>query len=98
MGMRLEKEWMAILDSHTRHVHAALDGRCVYVDKPFDCLLGDALSKDMTCAEWVGWKEKNQKFGMYRQIKNTGVFAHLPESMRKNEQKNMFVKLLKNTE
>lgn len=56
MGIRLEKEWMAILDNHTRRVHAALDGRCVYVDKPFDCLLGDALPQNMTYAEWANWK------------------------------------------
>lgn len=48
---------------------------------------GDALPqkpiKDMTYAEWAGWKEKNQKAGMYRQAKNTGAFAHLPERMSK---------------
>lgn len=131
MGIRLEKEWLATLDGHTRRAHAALDGQRVPVDKPFKSLLGDIMYpgdpsatpanvyncrctlisrlleypsenakrrpnlqeygdalvqkpiKDMTYAEWAGWKEKNQKAGMYRQAKNTGAFAHLPERMSK---------------
>lgn len=34
-GIKLKKEWVAILDSRTRHAHAVLDGQKVDVDKPF---------------------------------------------------------------
>lgn len=106
MGITLEKEWMATLDGHTRHAHAALDGQRVPVDEPFKSELGEIMYpgdpnarpanvyncrctlisynpkyppqnamrrpnmqqlgdkdvqkpiKDMTYAEWAGWKEK----------------------------------------
>lgn len=35
MGINLKREWMATLDSHTRHTHAALDGQVRDVDEPF---------------------------------------------------------------
>lgn len=35
MGIKLKKEWMATLDSHTRHSHAVLDGKKVDQDKKF---------------------------------------------------------------
>lgn len=129
MGIEMHKEWLATLDNRTRHAHAALDGRHVPVDEPFQselgeimypgdpnarpanvyncrCTLtsrvlkyppkdamrrpnmqeyGDALPqkpiKDMTYAEWAGWKEKNGK--LYRRTANTGIFAELPERMSK---------------
>ena len=43
MGIKLEKEWLATLDGHTRRSHAALDGQHVPVDKPFKSLLGDIM-------------------------------------------------------
>lgn len=35
MGIKLKKEWLATLDSRTRHSHAALDGKRVAQDKKF---------------------------------------------------------------
>lgn len=35
LGIEVEKEWMATLDSHTRDSHASLDGEIVPIDKPF---------------------------------------------------------------
>ena len=35
MGIKLKKEWLATLDSRTRHSHAMLDGQKVDPDKPF---------------------------------------------------------------
>ena len=35
MGIHLQKEWLATLDSRTRHAHAILDGQTADVDKPF---------------------------------------------------------------
>lgn len=35
MGIKLQKEWLATLDGHTRATHAELDGQAVDVDKPF---------------------------------------------------------------
>lgn len=35
MGIKLRKEWLATLDSHTRHEHAVLDGQKRPVDEPF---------------------------------------------------------------
>ena len=43
MGIQLEKEWMATLDNRTRHAHAALDGKHVPVDEPFDSELGPIM-------------------------------------------------------
>ena len=43
MGIRLEKEWLATLDNHTRHAHAALDGQHVPVDEPFQSELGEIM-------------------------------------------------------
>lgn len=43
MGIKLEKEWLATLDGHTRRSHAVLDGQHVPVDKPFKSLLGDIM-------------------------------------------------------
>lgn len=43
LGIKLEKEWLATLDGHTRRAHAALDGQHVPVDKPFKSLLGDIM-------------------------------------------------------
>lgn len=43
MGIKLEKEWLATLDNHTRHAHAALDGQHVPVDKPFQSELGPIM-------------------------------------------------------
>lgn len=46
---------------------------------------GDALVqkpiKDMTYAEWAGWKTKSGK--LYRKTENVGIFAELPERMSK---------------
>lgn len=36
MGIKVKKEWMATLDSRTRHEHGQADGQQVEVDKPFD--------------------------------------------------------------
>ena len=35
MGIRLKKRWLAMLDSRTRHDHAAADGQAVKQDEPF---------------------------------------------------------------
>lgn len=35
MGIKMKKEWLATLDSRTRHAHAVLDGQQADVDKPF---------------------------------------------------------------
>lgn len=35
LGIKLKKQWMATLDSHTRDTHADLDGQTVDIDKPF---------------------------------------------------------------
>lgn len=43
MGIQLEKEWLATLDNHTRHAHAALDGQHVPVDEPFQSELGEIM-------------------------------------------------------
>lgn len=36
MGIKMQKEWLATLDSHTRHAHAVLDGQKRPVDEPFE--------------------------------------------------------------
>lgn len=36
MGIRLQRQWIATLDSRTRHDHAAADGQTVDNDKPFN--------------------------------------------------------------
>lgn len=36
MGIKLKKQWMATLDSRTRHSHAMLDGVAIENDKTFD--------------------------------------------------------------
>lgn len=43
MGIKLEKEWLATLDGHTRRAHRKLDGQHVPVDKPFHSELGDIM-------------------------------------------------------
>lgn len=43
MGIKLEKEWLATLDKRTRHAHAALDGKHVAVDEPFQSELGPIM-------------------------------------------------------
>ena len=43
MGIKLEKEWLATLDKRTRHAHAALDGKHVPVDEPFQSELGEIM-------------------------------------------------------
>lgn len=106
LGIKLEKEWLATLDGHTRRSHAMLDGQHVPTDQPFKSILGDIMYpgdpsarpanvyncrctlishlleypsqnamrrpnlqrlgdnepqkpiKDMTYAEWAGWKTK----------------------------------------
>lgn len=36
LGIKLKKEWMATLDSHTRDTHKELDGQRVPIDGPFE--------------------------------------------------------------
>lgn len=43
MGIKLEKEWLAILDGHTRRAHRLLDGQHVPVDEPFQSELGEIM-------------------------------------------------------
>lgn len=43
LGIKLQKEWRATLDNHTRHSHAMLDGQRVDVDKPFQSELGEIM-------------------------------------------------------
>ena len=43
MGIKLEKEWLATLDGHTRRSHAVLDGQHVPVDEPFQSILGEIM-------------------------------------------------------
>lgn len=43
MGIKLEKEWLATLDTHTRRSHAELDGQHVPVDEPFQSILGEIM-------------------------------------------------------
>lgn len=43
MGIKTRKRWLATLDNHTRHAHAALDGQVQDVDKPFDSELGKIM-------------------------------------------------------
>ena len=35
-GIKLKKQWIATLDSHTRDTHADLDGQIVDIDQPFE--------------------------------------------------------------
>lgn len=116
LGIKLEKEWLATLDGHTRRSHAMLDGQHVPTDQPFKSLLGDIMYpgdpsarpanvyncrctlishlleypsqnamrrpnlqklgdgevqkpiKDMTYAEWAGWKREKKPQGWRRQF------------------------------
>lgn len=43
LGIKVKKQWMATLDSHTRDAHADLDGQIVDVDEPFDSELGPIM-------------------------------------------------------
>lgn len=43
MGIKLEKEWLATLDGHTRRSHEQLDGQHVPVDEPFQSILGEIM-------------------------------------------------------
>lgn len=36
MGIKMKKQWMATLDSHTRDTHKALDGQMVPINEPFE--------------------------------------------------------------
>ena len=124
MGIELEKEWLATLDSRTRSEHGMLDGQHVPVDDVFrvenyeirypgdpaahpsmvyNCrctLIARLLEypsqdakrrdenpertpvKDMTYSEWLTAK-RGETSSMFRQTKNTGAFAQLPERMSK---------------
>ena len=42
-GIIMEKEWLAAIDSRTRHVHALLNGQRTKVEKPFHSELGDIM-------------------------------------------------------
>lgn len=43
MGIKVQKKWLATLDSRTRDSHAYLDGQVKDVDKPFISLLGKIM-------------------------------------------------------
>lgn len=43
LGIKVKKQWMATLDSHTRDAHADLDGQIQEVDDPFDSELGPIM-------------------------------------------------------
>ena len=43
MGIKVQKEWIATLDSKTRDSHQHLDGQVQDVDKPFLSVLGDIM-------------------------------------------------------
>lgn len=43
MGIETRKQWLATLDSRTRHWHASLDGEVVDNDKPFQNDFGDIM-------------------------------------------------------
>lgn len=43
LGIEGQKEWLATLDSHTRHAHAMLDGQKRPRDAPFDSELGPIM-------------------------------------------------------
>ena len=43
LGIKVKKQWMATLDSHTRDAHADLDGQIADVDEPFDSELGPIM-------------------------------------------------------
>lgn len=42
-GIHLQREWIASIDTHTRHSHRLLDGQLVDVDKPFRSELGNIM-------------------------------------------------------
>lgn len=42
-GIRIQKEWAANNDGHTRDAHAELDGQRVDIDEPFDSMLGPIM-------------------------------------------------------
>ena len=43
LGIKVQKQWMATLDSRTRDAHADLDGQVQEVDDPFESDLGDIM-------------------------------------------------------
>ena len=43
MGIKVQKKWLATLDSRTRDAHAMLDGQVQDVDKPFQSELGPIM-------------------------------------------------------
>lgn len=43
MGIKVQKKWLATLDSRTRDAHALLDGQVQDVDKPFQSQLGPIM-------------------------------------------------------
>lgn len=43
LGIKVKKQWMATLDSHTRDAHADLDGQVAEIDEPFDSELGPIM-------------------------------------------------------
>lgn len=43
LGIKVQKKWMATLDSRTRDAHADLDGQIQEVDDPFESELGDIM-------------------------------------------------------
>lgn len=43
MGIETQKQWLATLDSRTRHWHASLDGETVDYDEPFENELGEIM-------------------------------------------------------
>ena len=43
LGIKVQKQWMATLDSRTRDAHADLDGQIQEVDDPFESELGEIM-------------------------------------------------------
>lgn len=43
LGIEVKKRWLATLDTHTRDVHADLDGKMADIDEPFDSILGPIM-------------------------------------------------------
>lgn len=43
MGIKMKKQWVATLDTKTRHEHVELDGQKVDVDEPFVTSDGDEI-------------------------------------------------------
>lgn len=84
IGVKLQKRWMATLDSHTRDAHADLDGQVRDVSEPFESMLGEIMypgdpsaepANVWNCRCWMDEYYPGGQNAMYRYEDATGEYV-----------------------